>query len=372
MINLKELFGKKISPPPFEDDGIIKISNSIFENNTFAVKYEHSDNPRLESFHGKNVVYLPVNYSNTHPLFNTTRKILGEDLLPKFTIYHEFGHAAQIARLPANFNNPVDIKGNINLNWLFNGGMVSNKINNFMKELFKEGFADCYAGLCLYKETGNLDVFNKISDIRAKRFPELKKENKKTVPAYFIHGNFNIKAAEYLGKTIASLVAQGQDVFGIQFVAPGAGQSLEKHIERAVIAGSVDALLRELRSNDACLNHFRSFAQGFKLDQYSVRRILAGNPHLNQILAYEQKQGISSYFLEMKNRLPPAYASILTDKAIEEILCNTKYQRAVDPNLTLMDVVDIPYSAGLEGVRSRVTELRSQHLNLSGKKAPKP
>ena len=340
----------------------ISTSSQIFALGSTTIVYRGKEEPRYVK--QENTVYLPEKHLNM-AIFDVSKNKLGEGLYRKFIAYHEFGHAVQVARLPAHFNEQVDIKGNINLNYLFNGTIVPNRVNNFMKELFKEGYADCYAGLCLYKETGDLEVFKKISKIRTQRYPEIKKGSKEVPPAHFIHPNFNIKAAEYLGKAIASLVANGKDVFSIPFVAPGGGQgaSLEKHIERAVIAGSVAALLQELRTNDACLNHFRSFAQGFTLDQYSVRRILAGNPNLNQVLAYEKSQGISRYFLELKNRLPASYASILTDQDIGKVMCDTKYQRQVNTSLKLMAVVDIPYSSGVEVTKERIADLRTNNLN---------
>lgn len=335
----------------------ITVSESIFNLNQVTIALSNTTNPRHEVSQAGQRIFLPDRHFEL-PLFNQMKRKFGEEY-QKLIAYHEFGHAVQVART-AN-GQTVDIKeDHANLHYLFNGSAVPNRINNFMKELFKEGFADCYAGLCLYKETSDLEVFKKISNIRANRYPEIKKASKEIPPAYFIHPNFNIKAAEYLG----DVLAKEKEVFSIPFVAPGGhGVSLERYIERAVIAGCVAALLQELRTNDACLNHFRSFARDFKLDEYSVKRILAGAPDLNEVLDYERSQGISSYFLEMRNRLPESYKSILTEPKIGNILTNSTYQRKVDTSLKLMDVVEIPYSAGVEVTRERIVDLRSHSLN---------
>lgn len=379
MKNIGDIFNDFLFPREIENnlnnDDLIKNSNSIFKNPGFKVELENQDDPRFEAFHGKHIVYLPKRfYKNKflHELYDVAIDKLGEDRFQRFVAYHEFGHAAQVARITNN--QMVDIKGNthgdLDLNYMFNGASVPNKVNNFLVELFKEGFADCYAGLCLYKETGDLDVFKKISEIRSKRYPQLKKENKKTDPQYFIHRNFNVRAAEYLGEVVAKV----QDVFSIPFIAPGAGKgvSLEKYIERAVIRGCLDAVLRELKTNDACLNHFRGFARDFKLDTYTLTQLLGAQPNAGQIINYEKTQGISSYFLELAYRLPKGYHTIITPTDILTIVNDSKYQRSVDPNLQLMDVVDIPYTAGLEGVRERIGELRSQHQNISSQKTSRP
>ncbi|KVS21928.1 hypothetical protein WK32_17825 [Burkholderia vietnamiensis] len=101
-------------------------------------------------------------------------------------------------------------------------------------------------------------------------------------------------------------------------------------------------------------------------------KILAGEPNLSEVLAYEKTRGISSYFLELTKRLPSFCASVLTDHDIRVILDNKEYRRQTDANLVLMDVVEIPYSAGLEGAKGRVRKLRGQYLNPCGKMKPGP
>nr|CUV53685.1 protein of unknown function [Ralstonia solanacearum] len=346
----------------------IAVSDSLYNLEHVTISISNTTNPRHEVSQTRQTVFLPDRHFEL-PIFNRLRKKFGTDIYPRFVAYHEFGHAVQIART-AN-GQTVDIKeDHANLHYLFNGSAVPNKINNFMKELFKEGFADCYAALCLYKETGDISVFNKITEIRSKRYHEIKRENHPD----FIHPNFNVNAADYLGKAVSTLVANGKDLFDLPFVATGTGKgaSLEKYIQRAVIAGSVAALLRELRTNDAFLNHFRSFARDFRLDEHRVMKILAGEPNLSEVLAYEKTRGISSYFLELTKRLPSFCASVLTDHDIRVILDNKEYRRQTDANLVLMDVVEIPYSAGLEGAKGRVRKLRGQYLNPCGKMKPGP
>jgi len=348
----------------------IAVSDSLYNLDHVTISISNTKNPRHERNEAGQTIFLQDRYVEL-PIFNQLKRKFGDDLYQKFIAYHEFGHAVQISRITNG--QTVDIKeDHADLHYLFNGSAVPNKINNFMKELFKEGFADCYAALCLYKETGDAAVFNKITEIRSKRYHEMKRENREKEP-HFIHSNFNVKAPEYLGKAVSSLVASGRDVFSIPFVAPGAAQreSLEKYIQRAVIAGSVAALLRELRTNDACLNHFRSFARDFKLDEYHVRKILAGDPNINQVVAYEKTHGVSSYFLALKNRLPGFCVSILTDNDLRSIISNKEYQRKTNTNLALMDVVDIPYSAGLENVKKRMAELRNREPSSFKHKARK-
>ena len=239
MNNLIDIFGKIISKkkqaPNFIENSLA-ISNSIFENNNFTIIFEKHDNPRIESFNDQNIIYLPRKYSTNNSLYNIIVEKFNEETLPKVITYHEFGHAAQTACVTNN--QQVHIKGSSadsegDINYLFNGSIVPNKINNFLIKLFQEGFADCYSGLCLFKETGNIDVFNKISQARSQRYDELKTEKGQN----FIHPNFNIFAAENMGKTIETFIKNEKSIFNLSFT--DSEHSIERYIERAVISGCV-------------------------------------------------------------------------------------------------------------------------------------
>lgn len=215
----------------------VALSDTIFKMNHVMVRIEKIQNPRHERNHQEETIFLPDRHF-TLPIFENLKSIFGEEDYARFIAYHEFGHAAQVACLDPKNSDQVQIKGSPSLNYLFNGAAVPDRINNFLKELFKEGFADCYAGLCLYKETGDVQVFSQISEVRAKRYTELKVDG----GSDFIHPNFNVTAAENFGMAVSALVKQGKDIFAIPFT--GAGESVEGYIERAVIAGCLVAVVR--------------------------------------------------------------------------------------------------------------------------------
>ena len=193
---LKNLGLLPISKERRSIEDLLITSNSIFENDSFIVELEERINPRLESFHNKNTVYLPKKYLKDNPLYTIIIEKFNEDSLPKVITYHEFGHAAQVACVHNNL--PIHIKGSSSegdINYLFNGSIVPNKISNFIKELFKEGFADCYGGLCLFKENDDIKVFKRVSQVRKERYDEFKEKEGK----HFLHPNFNINAAANMG-----------------------------------------------------------------------------------------------------------------------------------------------------------------------------
>ena len=193
---LKNLGLLPISKERRSIEDLLITSNSIFENDSFIVELEERINPRLESFHGKGIVYIPQKFKEIEPIYLKLKEKLGEIQYPKFVTCHEFGHAAQVACVHNNL--PIHIKGSSSegdINYLFNGSIVPNKISNFIKELFKEGFADCYGGLCLFKENGDIKVFKRVSQVRKERYDEFKEKEGK----HFLHPNFNINAAANMG-----------------------------------------------------------------------------------------------------------------------------------------------------------------------------
>ena len=349
-------------------DSLIDLSNSIFKNDEFVVVFEDQVNPRFESFHGEGVVYLPQKYETKDSVYVKLKEKLGEELFPKFIAYHEFGHAAQVAC--THNNHQIHIKGSSSwgdINYLFNGDTLPNKINNFMKELFKEGFADCYAGLCLFKETGDVKVFKRISQVRSTRYDEFKDEKGK----HFIHPNFNVNAAANMGLTIERLTNGGKNIFDMPFT--GAEITIERYIERAVIAGCVSALMNELETNDAFLSHFRKFTREFKLSEHDVKTVLhSTSVPIAQVMQSEKENGVSSFFFELHRRLPEAYKSAMPQDTLKKLLTDNVFKRDVASDLVLKDVVDIPYSAGLEGAKARMVSLRDAMLApKSNTQAPK-
>jgi hypothetical protein len=330
-----------------------ELSDQIFKMNHVKVRIANMQDPRHVKTHEEEIIYLPDRHFDL-PIFNHLKDQFREVEYQKVIAYHEFGHAAQIACV--HNNQQIHIKGSSlegDINYLFNGDAVPNRINNFLKELFKEGFADCYSGLCLFKETGDVKVFKRISQVRAKRYGEFKDEKGK----YFIHPNFNVKAAENMGHAVELFLKNDQNIFNLPFT--GAEVSIERYIERSVVAGCIVAVISELRTNDAFLNHFRKFASGFALDKHQVQTLLAGHSNVDEVVAYEKNQGLVSFFLEFKKRLPDSYTGVLPDGELFKLLVNTDYKRLVDPTMEFMDVAPIPYSAGLEAVKEMVLLLRT-------------
>lgn len=361
MKKILSIFNKKIVPEEqntFEYE--LSISNQIYKNNTFNVILDSIDNPRFESFHGKNTVFIPQSFIANNPLYKLIIQKFNNETLPKVITYHEFGHAAQTACV--NNNQQVHIKGYSSesegdINYLFNGGIIPNKINNFLIKLFQEGFADCYAGLCLFKETGDIDVFKKISEVRSQRYNEFKVEQDK----YFIHPNFNITAAENMGKTIETFIKNEKNIFNLSFT--NSEHSIERYIERSVIAGCVTALINELQTNDAFLNHFRKFTKEFKVDEQRLKDVISNPNELKKIINFEKDNGISSFFFELKKRLPNSYKKAVSKDLLKDLLTNDLFKRTVDNNLELKNVVDILYSAGFETIKSKINSIRTSTYN---------
>lgn len=211
------------------------ISDQIFEMNHVKVRIVNTKEPRHVKSQTDEIIYLPDRHFDL-AIFNHLKDKFKDIEYQKVIAYHEFGHAAQIEC--TRNNQQIHIKGSSSegdVNYLFNGSSVPSKINNFLKELFKEGFADCYAGLCLFKETGDVKVFKRISQVRKARYDEFKDEEGK----HFIHPNFNINAAANMGLTIELFSKSGKNIFDLPFT--GADPSIERYIERAVIAGCVAA-----------------------------------------------------------------------------------------------------------------------------------
>jgi hypothetical protein len=335
------------------------ISDTIFKMDHVTVRLANIQDPRHERSQQEEIIFLPDRHFDL-PIFERLKAKFGESDYPRFIAYHEFGHAAQVACLDPKNGDHVQIKGSPNLNYLFNGSSVPDRINNFLKELFKEGFADCYAGLCLYKETGDIDVFRQISDVRVKRCHEIKEEK----GLHFIHPNFNVFAVRNFGRTVEAFVAQGKDIFAVPFAEGPA--PLEHYIERAVIGGCLAAITSELRTNDALLNQFRRFARGFGVDAHQVGKFLGHPSNLDQVVAYEHFQGIGSFFLELHKRLATSYAGVLPSSEICKLLVNVEFKRSVDSSLELMHVVDVPYSAGIEAVMKKRVVLRTALVSPEG------
>jgi hypothetical protein len=60
------------------------------------------------------------------------------------------GHAVEVDR--KNNIYQIAINSHSDLNYLINNGSsLTSNINYFLIENYKEGFADCYSGLCYYK-----------------------------------------------------------------------------------------------------------------------------------------------------------------------------------------------------------------------------
>ena len=246
----------------------------------------------------------------------------------------------------------INIKNSPDLNYLFNGSSVPNKINNFLQEVFKEGFADCYSGLCYYKKYGDINVFEKISEAREVRYQEMKKEFGNN----YIHPNFNIEAPRIFKSIIEDLKLKGIDILNLPFAPKGEENNIEKHLENAVIQGCVKSLIRELENNDAFLNHFRKFSNEFtqeskgkyKITQYDdLIKEYAKNKdrNLTEVVKDLNEKAFLPYFIEFQRKNNESYIS---QDLIKDLIENPKFKRNVDNNLVLKDVKEITYSAGIE------------------------
>lgn len=175
---------------------LIKISDSIYTVKNTEIVFEKKVDPRNNGLEEK--IYIPLKYSEKEDsIFNILKQYFGEKF-QEIVIFHEMGHAVENDKKPKLAY--IDIKNFSELNYLFNGGSVPNKVNNFLKEIFKEGYADCYSGLCYYKKYGDINVFEKIAEAREDRYAEMKSKDKN-----YIHPNFNTEAPRIFKTIIEDL-----------------------------------------------------------------------------------------------------------------------------------------------------------------------
>lgn len=75
---LKNLGLLPISKERRSIEDLLITSNSIFDNDSFIVELEERINPRLESFHGKGIVYIPQKFKEIEPIYLKLKEKLGE------------------------------------------------------------------------------------------------------------------------------------------------------------------------------------------------------------------------------------------------------------------------------------------------------
>ena len=240
---------------------LIEISDSIYHVPNIKIVLETHVEPRYLAKEGK--IFIPLEYvENNNDIFTTLKQSFG-DKFEEVVILHEMGHAVEVDRKPLQINgeknfHQIDIKNNSNLNYFFNGKSVPNNINYFLIENYKEGFADCYSACCYYKKNGDISVFDKISEARELSYKQMKLNNGE----HYIHPNFNTQAPTLFKKIIEELNNEGVDIRSLPFTS-SVGNNIEKYIEQATIQGCMKALVRELETNDAFLNHFRKVGKEF-------------------------------------------------------------------------------------------------------------
>lgn len=269
---------------------LIKISDEIYHLPNIIIKTEEKVNPRFSAKEGK--IFIPLDYiENGDNIFSTLKKSLG-DKFEEVIIFHEMGHAVEVDRKP-NLQQ-IDINSHNGLNYLINNGSSStSNINYFLIENYKEGFADCYSGLCYYKKYGDISVFDKIAEARELRYKEMKKSNGDN----YVHPNFNVEAPKLLKQTIEDLNNQGIDIRNLPFLDKN-GLNIEKFIEESSIKGLLKAFIRELETNDAFLSHFKKVGKEFTEEDRGKFKI---NIYSYSVKEYAKKKIIFKQKILQKN-----------------------------------------------------------------------
>jgi hypothetical protein len=218
---------------------------------------------------------------------------------------------------------------------------VPNNINYFLIENYKEGFADCYSAFCYYKKNGDISVFDKISEARELSYKQMKLNNGE----YYIHPNFNTQAPMLFKKIIAELNDKGIDVRSLPFTS-STGDNIEKFIEQASIQGCMKALVSELETNDAFLNHFRKVGKEFteenngrfKINEYAkpIKEYTnKNNLDIKYVIEQLNKEAILPYFIEFQKR---SNEHTISNDFIKDLIDNQKLKRQVNSNLEIADI----------------------------------
>ncbi len=320
-----------------EINDLMKISDEIYHLPNIVIKTEEKVEPRYEAKEGK--IFIPLEYvENNNDIFTTLKQSFG-DKFEEIVILHEMGHAVEVDR-KTNLHQ-IDIKNHSDLNYILNGSSVPNNINYFLIENFKEGFADCYSAFCYYKKNGDISVFDKISEARELSYKQMKLNNGE----HYIHPNFNTQAPTLFKKIIEELNDKGVDIRSLPFTASN-GNNIEKFIEQATIQGCKKALVRELETNDAFLNHFRKVGKEFieenngrfKINEYakSIREyITQKNLDIKSVIEQLNKEAILPYFIEFQKR---SDEHTISNDFIKDLINNQKLKRQVNSNLEIADI----------------------------------
>lgn len=356
---------------------LIKISDEIYHLPNIIIKTEEKVDPRFSAKEGK--IFIPLNYiENGDNIFSTLKKSLG-DKFEEVVILHEMGHAVEVDR--KNNIHQIDINSHSDLNYLINNGSSStNNINYFLIENYKEGFADCYSGLCYYKKYGDISVFDKISEARELRYKEMKETNGDN----YVHPNFNIDAPKIFKKTIEELNNQGIDFRNLPFLDKK-GLNIEKCIEEASVKGLLKAFVRELETNDAFLSHFKKvgkeFAEEdrgrFKINVYSdviKEYATKNNLQTKDLVEKLNNEGILPYFMEFQKR---SNEDIISNQFIEKLIENKDLKRQVVSGLQIEDVRNFQVEDSIEKkaiinsteqVKSKIGEIRNKAFSNENNK----
>lgn len=339
-------------------NNLIKISDDIYHLPDIVIKMEEKIDPRFSAKQGK--IFIPSDYiEKGDNIISILKNFLG-DKFEDLIIFHEMGHAVEVSR-KQNVNK-ISIKNNLDLNYLINGSSVSNNLNYFLIENYKEGFADCYSGLCFFKKYGDISIFDKISKTRELRYVEMKNSNGN----HYVHPNFNTHAAKTFKKIVEDLSNKKIDIRDLPFLSNN-GNNIERYIEESAIKGLLAAVIKELKINDAFLNEFKIFGKQFteedrgrfKINIYSEpikKYSISNNIQTKDLVKNLNSEGILPYFIEFQKR---SVSELISDKLIEDLIDNKDLRRHVDPKLRIEDIRNFQIEDNMEAKEKIVFKINS-------------
>jgi len=223
------------------DENIVFLEESLLLPNFLKIEY-NNNRPNYNS--ETRLITIPLSYNRSfNSGFTESEKFLKEKTFD-FFFFHEVGHGFHHSKLSneQNFSaNPVNFKND--LDNLCNNPTRNLIFNTFLKSTYREAYADCYAAICLYKKYGDINIFDKISEMRKNDLSHYKKTNEQNLFTPY----HDYESVLFLKKEIKNL-----DLLKINSV-----DEINNLVQKSLTKGLFKTVQRESQSNDSFLKGLR-------------------------------------------------------------------------------------------------------------------